>query len=216
MESKKYGAERLRTDNMYNLHKIPKYRISNDKWEFPKILCDNTIPEKLIGFNYLNSTSKNKKAGIHFYLDDYQFERIWRRPEDYINRLSEFECILSPDFSLYMDMPYSMKVWNTYRSRWVGAYYQDKGLKVIPTISWGGSDTFDFAFSGIPQHSIVSISTVGIIRNKKTRELWKSGVDELIKNIQPKTILIYGKEVEYNFQDIQVKYYPNENSERWH
>ena len=32
------------------------------------------------------------------------------------------------------------------KNRWVGAYWQSKGLTVIPTISWGLSQSFDFCF----------------------------------------------------------------------
>ena len=47
-----------------------------------------------------------------------------------------YDCILSPDFSLYMDMPLPMKVWNMYQSRLISAYYQSYGIPVIPTLSW--------------------------------------------------------------------------------
>ncbi|MGQ7551471.1 DUF4417 domain-containing protein, partial [Streptococcus suis] len=42
----------------------------------------------------------------------YQFERIWQRPEFYIEKLTEFDCVLTPDFSLYQDMPIAMQIWN--------------------------------------------------------------------------------------------------------
>lgn len=51
------------------------------------------------------------------FIDDYQFERIWNTPERYVNVLKQYDCVLTPDFSLYMDMPRAMKVWNIYRSR---------------------------------------------------------------------------------------------------
>lgn len=73
--------------------------------------------------NYVK-ISKDKNCGIHFYLDDYQFERLWVNPEKYIDILKEYECILSPDFSLYIDMPIDMKIWNIYRSRLIGQLYQ--------------------------------------------------------------------------------------------
>ena len=85
----------------------------------PVIQNDNFIPDDIIGFNYAKS-SKQHNVGIHFYLDDYQFERIWNKPEDYIEILKQYECIFSPDFSLYLDMPMPMKIWNIYRSRQIG------------------------------------------------------------------------------------------------
>ena len=168
---------------------------------------------ELIGFNYAK-TSKEKNVGIHFYLDDYQFERVWNKPEDYIETLKQYECILSPDFSLYMDMPMPMKIWNIYRSRQIGQYYQNQGIKVIPTLSWAEKETFDFCFEGIPEGSIVSISTIGVKKNKEALKIWKDGVDELIKRIKPSAILIYGGKLDYDYGDIKVVYYDNKVTER--
>ena len=121
--------ERHRTNDTYNLGIIDNENAS-EFWQMPIIKNDNFIPSKLIGFNYAK-TSKEKNVGIHFYLDDYQFERLWNKPEEYVDILKQYECILSPDFSLYMDMPMPMKIWNTYRSRLIGQYYQSQGIEVI-------------------------------------------------------------------------------------
>ena len=190
--------ERHRTNDTYNLDLIDIENSSNNFWQMPIIKNNNFIPDKLIGFNYAK-TSKEKNAGIHFYLDDYQFERLWNNPEEYVDILKQYECILSPDFSLYMDMPMPMKIWNIYRSRQIGQYYQNQGIKVIPTLSWAEPETFKFCFEGIPQGSIVSISTIGVKKNKEALKIWKQGVDELIKQIKPSTILIYGGKIDYDY-----------------
>ena len=204
--------ERHRTNDTYNLGIMDNENVS-DFWQMPIIKNDNLIPRKLIGFNYAK-TSKEKNVGIHFYLDDYQFERVWNNPEDYVEILEQYECILSPDFSLYMDMPMPMKIWNIYRSRLIGQYYQSQGIKVIPTLSWAEPETFQFCFEGISQGSIVSISTIGVKKNKEALKVWKQGVDELIKRIKPSTILIYGGKLDYDYGDIEVIYYENEVTER--
>lgn len=174
----------------------------------------NYTPERLIGFNYAK-TSKDKDCGVHFYVDDYQFERIWSYPEKYLEALSEYECILSPDFSLYMDMPMPMKIWNVYRSRFIGAYYQQHGITVIPTISWAEPETFEFCFSGIPKGSVVSVSTVGVKEDEQAMETWKHGMDEMIKVIEPSVIIEYGGHLEYDYQGIRVLDFKNEVTERW-
>ncbi len=204
--------ERHRTNDTYNLDLV-----NNEKaegfYQMPIIKNDKFIPDDLIGFNYAK-TSKEKNVGIHFYLDDYQFERVWNNKEKYIDILKQYQCILSPDFSLYMDMAMPMKIWNIYRSRAIGQYYQEQGIKVIPTISWAEKETFEFCFDGIPKGSIVSISTIGVKQNKEAFKIWKQGVDELIKRINPSTILIYGGKVDYDYKDIKVIYYKNKVIER--
>ena len=198
-----------RTINNYNLD---LYISNNNKYNIPSLKKDDIIPKKLIGFNYAKS-SKEKNIGIHFYLDDYQFERIWNSPEKYISILRQYECVLTPDFSLYTDMPLAMQIWNTYRSRIIGVYLQQCGIKVIPTISWADKDSYDFAFEGIEEGSIVSISTIGVT-SEEERELYTNGVAQMIKQIKPKTILIYGKKIDYDFKDINVIYYKNDRLER--
>lgn len=204
--------ERHRTDDAYNLILFDA-EYCDGKYQMPIIENDNYIPSDLIGFNYAKS-SDEKNKGIHFFLDDYQFERVWNSPEDYVDILSDYDCMFSPDFSLYMDMPYAMKVWNVYRSRLIGQYYQQQGIKVIPTISWAEEETFEFCFDGIPKGSIVAISTIGVKRNEDAFKIWKDGMDAMIDKIKPSAILVYGGVVEYDYKDIKVVYFNNEVTER--
>ena len=210
-----YGDERERTNRAYNLDLAQKTEMSEDFWQMPIIRAENHVPSKLIGFNYAK-TSNEKDAGIHFYVDDYQFERVWNYPEKYVEVLSEYDCILSPDFSLYMDMPMPMKIWNTYRSRQIGAYYQDNGIKVIPTLSWAEPETFCFCFQGIEKGSIVSVSTVGVKESKEALQIWTDGMNEAIRQIQPSMVLEYGGDIGYDYGDIPVKRYSNQITENWH
>lgn len=209
-----YGDERERTNKAYNLDLIDYNNLTNDFWQMPIIRNDNYIPEDLIGFNYAK-TSAEKHCGIHFYIDDYQFERIWNYPKKYVDILKQYDCILSPDFSLYMDMTMPIKIWNIYRSRQIGAYFQSKGIRVIPTISWAEPETYAFCFQGIPKHSIVSVSTVGVKEDKNALRVWLDGMDEMIKQIEPSTILVYGGELEYEYGNINVKYYDNHVVKNW-
>lgn len=205
--------ERHRTNDTYNLDLIDLENFTNNFWQMPIIQNDNHIPNDLIGFNYAK-TSKDYGKGIHFYLDDYQFERLWNSPQDYVEVLNKYDCILSPDFSLYLDMPMPMKIWNIYRSRQIGKYYQDNGIKVIPTISWAEKETFSFCFEGIPKNSIVSISTIGVKQNKQSFEIWKDGVTELIDRIAPQVILVYGGAIDFDYKGTEIKYFENKVTER--
>lgn len=209
-----YGDERERTFETYNLNIIDWANLTNDFWQMPTIENDHYVPKNLIGFNYAK-TSSRKDTGVHFYLDDYQFERVWNYPEKYVDILSQYECILTPDFSLYLDMPMPMKIWNTYRSRQIGAYYQSKGIKVVPTISWAEEDTYQFCFAGIPKGSIVSISTIGVKEDATALQIWNAGMDEMIRVIEPSDILIYGGELEYDYGRIVTHYFENEVTKNW-
>lgn len=209
-----YGDERERTFDAYNLAEVQDLTLTDDFWEMPTIEKTNYIPADLLGFNYAK-TSEKKDVGIHFYIDDYQFERLWSKPQDYIELFWDYDCILTPDFSLYIDMPMPMKIWNIYRSRFIGAYYQDKGVTVIPTISWAEPETFEFCFRGIEPGGVVSISTIGVKRDSDAMKVWKDGVTEMIKRLNPKTILIYGGKLDYDYGNINVRYYNNHVTDNW-
>lgn len=210
-----YGDERERTNKAYNLDLAAQTEMTEDFWQMPVIHKETHIPDELIGFNYAK-TSANKRAGVHFYVDDYQFERVWNYPDKYIDVLAGYDCILSPDFSLYMDMPMPMKIWNIYRSRQIGAYYQQSGLVVIPTLSWAEQETFCFCFQGIEKESVVSVSTVGVKNSEQAMDIWKAGMDEAIRQLEPSMVLEYGGDIGYDYGSVPVKRYSNQVTENWH
>ena len=209
-----YGDERERTFDAYNLEAVDYETLTNNFWQMPIIEKTDFIPDDLIGFNYAK-TSENKKCGIHFYIDDYQFERVWNKPEDYTDILFDYDCILTPDFSLYMDMPMPMKIWNVYRSRFIGNYYQSKGITVIPTLSWAEPETYQFCFEGIQEGGVVSVSTIGVKRDTDAFKVWTDGMQAAIDKLKPSTILVYGGKLDFDYGNIDVRYFSNKVTERW-
>lgn len=210
-----YGDERERTNNAYNLDLINPATLTDDFWQMPTIWPTTHVPRDLIGFNYAK-TSEQFNAGIHFFIDDYQFERVWNDPKKYVEILRPYDCVLTPDFSLYLDMPMPMKIWNVYRSRQMGAFWQDEGLTVIPTVSWAEEATFEFAFRGIPQGSLVAISTVGVMRDATARDIWQAGTAAMIEAIKPAGIIAYGAEMpEFDYKGIPIYTFKNHVTEQW-
>ena len=109
----------------------------------------------------------------------------------------------------------AMKIWNVYRSRQIGAYYQHNGIAVIPTISWAEKETYKFCFEGIPEGSIVSVSTIGVKQDKNALQIWTDGMKEMIKRIKPTTILVYGGKLDFDYGNIEVIYFENKVTENW-
>ena len=205
--------ERMRTIRTYNLDLYDE-EDCDGFYQMPVIYNNKVIPQDLIGFNYALSSSE-KNIGIHCFVDDYQFERVWNNPDNYIDALLDYQVVLSPDFSLYLDMPMAMKVWNVYRSRLIGQYWQRNGIRVIPTISWAEPATFSFCFDGIPEGSIVAVSTIGVKRSDESLKIWIQGMDEMIRRIKPTVILVYGGKLEYSYpDDCKVIYFDNQVTER--
>ena len=179
---------------------------SSGRYDIPQIKKVNFLPERLIDFSQA-LTAKDFGAGVHFYIDDAKFECIWRAPQRYLPILKKFSCVFSPDFSLYLDMPLAMKIWNVYRSRLLGQIMQRAGITVIPTISWAGKETYSFCFSGIQSGSVVSISSVGTMNTAKSTEVFLQGCRKMCLKIKPEAILIYGKIPDFDFGKIKIFHY---------
>lgn len=177
-------------------------------YQMPLLRKCTEVPAELVGFNYMLTTDPRPGLGIHFYVDDYQFERVWNDPGQYCERLAAFDFVLTPDFSLYLDMPMAMKIWNTYRSRLIGQILQDMGVNVIPTLSWAEDGTFQFCFDGIEPGGVVSVSTIGVKRDEAATGIWKAGMDEALKRLAPSTVLVYGGDIGYPFP-CQAIYFDN-------
>lgn len=214
LQDGKYGDERKRTAKAYNIDVLGDIPLGNDYWQMPVIAKQDIKPTKLIGFNYAK-TSSDKEAGIHFFIDDYQFERVWKYPDKYIDILKQYECVISPEFSLYIGMPLPMKIWNTYRNRFIGAYFQSKGINVIPSICFTDKNCFDFCFLGVEEGSTVAVETNGIKLDSELTDMWITGMREMINRIKPKTILAYGSKIDFDYGDIEVIYYENQVTKRW-
>lgn len=199
--------ERYRTIKLYNLDKIGM--LEPDFFQMPILKKDEIeFPDELVGFNYLKTRKGTQEKAIHFFLDDYQFERIWKNPDAYLEKLYEYGAVLTPDFSLYLDMPESLKIYNTYRSRLIGQYMQSFGIKVIPTISWADEKSFKYCFSGVAPGSTVAISTIGVMRTEKSKGIFREGAKKMMEIIKPEKVLVFGKKIDFEFGN--CKYYNNE------
>jgi hypothetical protein len=91
---------------------------------------------------------------------------------------------------------------------------QDAGLIVIPTVSWAERETFDFCFDGLPENSVLSISTIGVKNSPEAMSIWRDGMAELIKRKSPHSLLVYGGAVDFDYGDIEVTYFANAVTER--
>lgn len=211
---KPYGAERLRTDGAYNLDICD--RAACGPSGMPPLRGRMAKPAELMGFNYAATASPAAKraSGCHFFIDDYQFERVWNRPRAYLDTLRGFGCVLTPDFSLYMDMPDPMQRWNAYRSRALGAFWQREGLKVVPALTWAQPETYAYCFSGLPRRSTVAVSTVGAKGDADALAVWRGGMAEAMRRLEPRRVLLYGGRLEFDFGDAEVVEYANGVTER--
>lgn len=146
-----------------------------------------------IGFNLCKNyiTKTDRTTGVHFFIDDYRFERVWNFPKKYIDYLSRYAAVLSPDFSIFTQSPAVVNMFNHYRKHWLACFWQSVGITVVPTISWGDESSYSWCFLGEPKNSIVAISDVGCLKSERSRYLFECGCKEMIKRLEPIQILYY-------------------------
>lgn len=161
-----------------------------------------SIPEgnpEWISFNFMRGDQEPEKHGLHFFIDDYQFIRLWDNPEAYTEKLKRYRAVCTPDFSLYADFPLAVQQFNHFRKHWLGAYWQMHGITVIPTICWSDEASLSWCFDGEPKNSCVAIGSVGTQNSKATRAGFLLGYRAMMERLTPTHIVFYGdvpKEIE--------------------
>lgn len=163
------------------------------QYAIPEIEPTQFDNAEFVGFNYVRGANGVESKAVHFFLDDYQFTRVWTDPDRYIPMLQRFKYVLTPDFSLYTDFPKALQIYNHYRKHWLGAYWQMHGINVIPTIGWSDMESFEWCFDGEPTHSVVAVSSVGTQVKKEARQQFLEGYLEMMERLHPEQIIFYGK-----------------------
>ena len=176
-----------------NYENLNKYIFDGvGKYGIPEIKPEQFTVDNWISFNFAKSCDEPEKHGIHFFIDDYQFIRLWTNPDAYLAMLGRFQAVCTPDFSTYTDFPMAIQLYNHYRKHWLGAYWQQNGVKVIPTISWSDESSFDWCFDGEPVGGMVAVSSVGTQHNKTATRLFELGYREMMERLKPSTVIMYG------------------------
>lgn len=131
---------------------------------------------------------------VHFFTDDYMFDRVWRSPERYIPVLARFRAVVAPDFSLYSDHPRACQIFNHFRKHWLGAYWQAMGITVIPSPSWvlGDMTSFGWCLDGEPEGSTICVSSHGAIKGDARKRDFLEGWNEVIERLAPTRVYLFG------------------------
>lgn len=180
--------------------------------ELPCIKTSSQLPNKLIPFSKAVSAAENDyDQWVMFYEHDRNFERLWNNPHKYLEKLKKFRGIISPDYSLYRNMPLVMQMWNTYRNRALAVWLQDNGIEVIPNVRFNDERTYEFCFDGIERGKTVAVGTHGCIKRKEDKQIFQAGFQELVNHLTPKTVIVYGaapKDIFGKYKEKGIKIIP--------
>lgn len=180
-------------------------------YDMPRVMPYNgPLPAELVSFNRARYDKAPAGKGVHFFIDDANFNCLWSSPGRYLGLLRGFGCVIGPDFSLYADMPLSQVLHNSFRNKLLTTCFQAHGIRVVPNVSWGAERTFAFCFDGLPQGSVVAVNSTGLGYDKRARYGWRMGYECMLERLAPSQILRYGAPQPGERADISV-YYPNDN-----
>ena len=145
-----------------------------------------------IRFNHALKEQSRSRLGVHFFIDDYLFLRVWNDPVRYAMFLRGFRAVMTPDFSLFADYAPAVQIYNHWRKHQLGAYWQQLGLPVVPSISWADRDSYAWCFDGEPEGGTVAVSSVGAMKNRDARRMFVDGYRGMLTRLQPERIIFFG------------------------
>jgi len=189
------------------------------RYKFAQLTRTNYVPttEDVIPFNALMSYEGND-VFCHCFVDDYQFNRLYRNFDKYIPYIQRTKAMASTDFSMYRDYSLEHQIWNCRKNRAVAyAMQKIKGLNMIPTAGFGGPDTWSWCFDGLPTRSSLAITTNGVRSDPEARRLFIGGVNALVFQKKPTALVICGeidKWIYNKYQGLKIVRIPS-FSEQW-
>lgn len=174
------------------------------------------IPRSMVPFSKAEKVEPERFA-VCEYENDRDFSELLINTKEYVKELKKFQAFVTPDCSLYWDMPFAAQVVNKYRNHVIGHYMQSKGVYVIPNVRWGDERTYTtkyfpekLAFLGVEKHSIVSIGSYGVVKQKEEKRIFREGLEAMIETLEPEVVLVYGampdeifKEYEFDVQFVK-------------
>lgn len=180
--------------DVFNLKFINFVEVSG-QYDFPKIKANDTLQDisesNTASFNFHKTIKNKSNCYIHFYIDDYQFERIWHQPMRYIQILKQFKGVIGPDFSVYKNMPKAQQIFQVYKQRLLSALMQNEGINLIPNVTWSDIESIDWILEDFPQNSVIALSTNGCLNSDVKQEFIRC-YKKTISLLNPIQIIIIG------------------------
>lgn len=176
------------------------------------------IPDHLVPFSKM-AKADPKSFAVCEYENDREFRDILMNPDEYISIIKKYQGFISPDCSIYRDMPLVLQITNIYRNRAIGFCFQKHGVYVVPCVRWGDERTYTkkflpekVAFSGVEKHSIVSVGTYGQLKDRVNRYYFEAGMDSMMETLEPEIVLVYSRmpdEIEKKYPGTRFIEYPD-------
>lgn len=218
----KWGIPRIRTDNglLCTWEDIPdNFRAwagsATKDWPDPE-----THWLYNVGIDSLSGMPRDEKGLLSkvivaFYCFDQYFENYWHDAAKKTTRMlnAGVTRVVMPDFSMHTPGAESrvLSMWSLYRNRWLGRYFQEAGLKLIPEVTWAtGDEDFltRYILPTLPKKMpLLCIQIQTIDADSPLVDEYPQQLQLILDTLQPKDLLIYhGKQGKKIFDDGLIKF----------
>ena len=165
---------------------------------------EDVTPDRWWFFNWGSERTRGmadiSKVVLGFYSFDTHFDGWFDWPDTYLAKVlnSKIKYAVTPDFSMNDTDPAAVWLWSLYRSRWVGRYMQDGGLKIIPDVLWPGCEGgIDFLEKHVAPTLPKKLPCIAMeIQNFDKKDIARQsrkrdGLQAVFDLLQPQGVLLY-------------------------
>lgn len=219
-------------NNFYGIPEIPEHAILE---EFPKDIrtwIGHEYTEDAPGRHFLYNYSLGGTKGLDFSRTilafntyDYKFQSWWDTPAYNLSRLmvKGLKIAVVPDFSYYYTECRIHHLWGVYRANWLGRFFAEAGLKVVPRVQWDFRDPeyLQTALQGVPLNTPTLECSIQNINDEADRKVAAKQLRAILEEIKPEEFMVYGgnpamrlvKESGYKGNVLHVQSYSNARRE---
>lgn len=163
------------------------------EFAFPKIKKSFAVPCNPISFVESRSVYRRDDRWLHFFAEDLNFECVWTNPKAYLSMFKNFAGVMTPDFSMYADLPKAHQIWNCYRNRVLAYWMQSNDVNIVPSVNWTADPKgWNWCFDGLPRGGTVAVSGNGCYLNPFCRQYFINGFNEMCTRLSPDVIVAVG------------------------
>lgn len=149
-------------------------------------------PSEMWSFSRRSHAKNARTSLVHGYLEDPVLMGLANNPARQLAAFADFLAVVTPDFSMTLGMPLHDRVRSAWMGRAVGAFFQSRGLPVIPNIRWAEMSDLDVVLDGLPCQGTIALSSQGLLRDKKLYSTFQQGVSLVLERLAPCAVVFYG------------------------
>lgn len=148
-------------------------------------------PKEIIQWDRRRDVTEPNSTAVCFYCNDAEFQPILGNPKNYVEKLSQYYCVVGIDASPYDNMPLWVQKSQIGLNIGITYYYGINGMKVLPNIRLGDNRTLS-SLEAYPKHTLICIGTNGFVKLLENRYLFAEQVQIIVDTLEPTGVCVYG------------------------